>query len=46
VPDFDEQTDYAVLSAEALSTINRANRGSVARTRCENKVIESYATAR
>lgn len=39
-------TDYADLSAAALATINRANRGSAARARCEDKVIDDYAKAR
>lgn len=45
-PDIDASTDYRKLSADALAKLNRANRGSAARTRCERKVIDNYANAK
>ena len=45
VPRIDADTDYRTLAAEALAGLNKANRGSAARTRCDDKVIQSYATA-
>ena len=45
-PSIEADTDYRKLSADALARLNKANRGSAARTRCEQKVIDDYAKAR
>jgi hypothetical protein len=46
VPDIQADTDYRDLSAQALAALNKANRGSAARTACENKVVSDYAKAK
>ena len=45
VPKIDADTDYRELAPHALASVNQANRGSDARTRCENHVIEAYEQA-
>lgn len=44
IPEIDETSDYRDLSPEALAALKKANDGIGARTRCENNVIEQYAT--
>ena len=39
-------SDYRDLTPEALAALKKANDGSAARTRCEDKVIADYAKAR
>lgn len=46
VSSFDDKSDYADLSAETLAALNKAHRGSLARTRCEDQVIDGYAKAK
>jgi hypothetical protein len=42
-PEIDANSDYRKLSADALGRLQQANRGSAARTRCEQRVIANYA---
>ena len=39
------ESDYRHLSAEALGAISKGNKAITRRNRCDDKVIESYATA-
>jgi hypothetical protein len=45
VPEIGENSDYRILSAEALGQLKKANSKDSARTRCEQKVIDQYAKA-
>lgn len=46
VPEIDDTSDYRDISPEALAALKKANDGSAARTRCEDKVIADYAKAK
>lgn len=40
-----KDTDYRVLSAESLGTINKGNKAIVRRNNCDDRIINDYATA-
>lgn len=42
----DSESDYRVVAAEALGTINKGNKAITRRDRCDDKVIEKYAAAK
>jgi predicted small secreted protein len=45
VSEIGSESDYRALSAEALGTINKGNKAIDRRNRCDDKVINGYATA-
>lgn len=45
-PSITAASDYRELASDTLARLNRANRGSAARTRCEQQVINEYAAAK
>ena len=46
VSEISETTDYRTLSAESGGTINKGNKAIQRRNKCDDKVIEKYATAK
>lgn len=45
VSEIESESDYRVVTAEALGTVNKGNKAIARRNRCDDKVIEKYATA-
>lgn len=45
VSKIESESDYRVVTAEALGVVNKGNKAIARRNRCDDKVIEKYATA-
>lgn len=45
-PPIGEDSDYRDLAAQGLGQLSKANRGIVARNRCDDRVIDDYASAK
>ena len=45
VSKIESESDYRVVAAEALGTVSKGNKALARRNRCDDKVIEKYATA-
>lgn len=45
VPEISGKSDYRSLAAESLGQLNKANKGAVKRSNCEDKVVKEYAKA-
>jgi hypothetical protein len=45
VSKIESESDYRVVTAEALGVVSKGNKALARRDRCDDKVIEKYATA-